>query len=79
MNNGNGITEYAKDSMFPAMGAFGGYLFHNSIEYFGNPIVTAIVVYLTIFIMWVIIRTLSSVIFKLLKPKLFSLLKRAVR
>ena len=34
MNNKDSISEYAKDSMFPAMGAFSGYLFHNAIEYY---------------------------------------------
>jgi len=80
MNSGNGVVEYAKDSMFPTMGVFSAYLFHNSTEYFGNnPLLTIIAVYLTVFTTWTIIRTVSSLASRILKPKVLSLLKRMVR
>ena len=79
MNSGNGVVEYAKDSMFPTMGVFGGYMFHNYTEYFGNPILTILVVYITVFVTWTIIRCISSLTSKMLKKKLLSILKRAER
>jgi len=83
MNNKDGIGEYSKDAMFPAMGAFSGYMFHSSIEYIGNPVLTAAIVYLTIFTLWVVIRTSASVVSKKLIPTIksgfLSFMKKVVR
>ena len=83
MDNKDGITEYAKDSMFPAMGAFSGYLFHSSVDYIGSPALTAVVVYLTIFTIWTIIRTTARMFGKTFVPKaktmLFSFAKKVAK
>lgn len=60
----DGISEYAKDSMFPIMGAFSGFLFHTSLPYVENPILTIVMVYLAIFTCWTIIRTVALIIAK---------------
>ena len=79
MDNKNGISEYSKDAMFPAMGSFAGYLFYQTIDYVGNPIVTAVIVYLTIFTIWTIIRTSSSFLAPRIKQLGLSLIKKAMK